>query len=66
MSHRQNAGQNLCIKVANKSSKNVAKFKYLGMTVINHNDIHEEIKRRSNSGNARYHAVQDLLSFCLI
>jgi hypothetical protein len=33
VSHQQNAGQNHDVKIANRSSKNVAQFKYLGMTV---------------------------------
>jgi hypothetical protein len=33
--HHQHAGQNYNIKVANKSSENVAKFKYLGMALSN-------------------------------
>jgi hypothetical protein len=34
----------------------------LGRTVTNQNFIHEEIKSRLNSGNACYHAVQNILS----
>jgi hypothetical protein len=35
--------------------KNLAEFKYLGKTVANQNRIHEEIKSRLNSQNARCH-----------
>jgi hypothetical protein len=38
----------------------------LGTTVINHNLIQEEIKRRLNSGNTCYHSVQNILSFRLL
>jgi hypothetical protein len=40
----------------------VSQFKYLGTTVTHQNLIHEEIKRRLNSGNACYHSVQNLSS----
>jgi hypothetical protein len=33
--------------------------------LTNHNLIREEINRRLNFGNACYHSVQNLLSFCL-
>jgi hypothetical protein len=45
LSRHQNAGQNYNIKIANRSFENMARFKYLGMTVISHNLIEEEIKR---------------------
>jgi hypothetical protein len=55
LSHHQNAGQNHNIKIGDRSFENVARFKYLGTTVINQDLIREEIKRRLNSGNACYH-----------
>jgi hypothetical protein len=66
VSRYQNAGQNREIKIGNKSFENVSQFKYLGTTVTNQNLIQEEIKGRLNSGNACYHSVQNLLSFCLL
>jgi hypothetical protein len=59
-------GQRHSIKIANMSSENVAKFKYMGTTLTDQNCIHEEIKSRLNSGNACYHSVQSLLSSCLL
>jgi hypothetical protein len=52
MHHHPNSGQNQNIRIANESFENVAKFKYLGMTLTYQNDIHDEIKSRLNSGNA--------------
>jgi hypothetical protein len=66
MSRYPNSGQNQNIRTANESFENVAKFKYLGTTLINQNDIHDEIKSRLNSGNACYYSVQNLLSSRLI
>jgi hypothetical protein len=62
----QNSGHNQNIRTANESFENVAKFKYLGTTLTNQNDIHDEIKSRLNSGNASYHSVQNLLASLLI
>jgi hypothetical protein len=62
MSRYPNSGQNQNIRITNESFGNVAKFKYLGTTLINQNDIQDEIKSRLNSGNACYHSVQNLLS----
>jgi hypothetical protein len=42
MSRHQTAGQSNYIRVANKSFKKVAKFKYLGATLTDQNCIHEE------------------------
>jgi hypothetical protein len=52
MSHHLNSWQNQNIRIGNESFENVAKFKYLGKTLTNKNDIRDEIKNRLNSGNA--------------
>jgi hypothetical protein len=64
LSHRRNAGPNRHIKIENRSFENVLllHFKYLGTTLINQNLIQDEIKRRSDSGTACCHSVQNLLS----
>jgi hypothetical protein len=62
VSCHQNAGQNHNIKIANRSSENVVKFKCLRMTVTNKNFTYEEIKSRLDLGNACYHSIQNLLS----
>jgi archaellum component FlaC len=66
MSRHQNSGQNQNIRITNESFENVAEFKYLGTTLTNQKDIHDEIKSRLNSGNACYYSVQNLLSSRLI
>jgi hypothetical protein len=50
----------------NNKTKILAKFKYLGTTLTNQNDIHDEIKIRLNSGNACSYTVKNLLFSGLI
>jgi len=42
------------------------KFKHLGTTVTNQNEIHKEIKITLNLGYACYHSVQNLSSSHII
>jgi hypothetical protein len=46
MSRHQNSGQNQNTMIANESFENVEKFKYLGTTLTNQNDSHDDIKSR--------------------
>jgi hypothetical protein len=41
MSRHQNSGQTQNIRTANESFENMAKFKYLGTTLTDQNDIHD-------------------------
>ena len=38
------------------------KFRYLGVTVTNTNDIRENIKRRINKGNTCYYSLEKILA----
>jgi hypothetical protein len=66
MSRDQNAGQMSNIEIRNKSFETAEQFKCLGITLMNQNSIHAEIKSRLKSGNACYHSVQNLLSSSLL
>jgi hypothetical protein len=61
MSRHPNSGQNENVRIANELFEKAEKFKYSGTTLMNQNDIHDEIKSRLNMGNARYYSVQNLL-----
>jgi len=54
------------MKTDNSAFERVEEFKYLGTSLTNQNSIQEEIKSRLKSGNACYHAVQNLLFSCLL
>jgi hypothetical protein len=66
LSRHQNVVQKHDIKTANRFFENVAQFKYLETKVTNKSFIHEEIKRRLNSGKTCYHSVQNRLSCRLL
>jgi hypothetical protein len=66
MSRSQKIGQKHSTEIGNRSFEEMAKFKYLGMTLTDQKCMHEKIKSRLNSGNACYHSVQSVLSPCLL
>ena len=61
-SRHQNVIQNQHIVIGNLSFENVEKFRYLGVTVTNTNDLREEVKRRINMGYACYYSLEKILS----
>ena len=61
ISRHQNLIKNKNIEIRNFSFENVEKFRYLGVTVTNTNDMREEIKRRINMGNACYYSLEKFL-----
>ena len=63
---QQNIVQNQNIVIENLSFEKVEKFKYLGVTVTNTNDIRKDIKCRINVGNACYYSLEEILSFHLL
>ena len=46
--------------------ENMEKFKYLGVTITNTNDIRKQVERRINVGNECYYSLENILSFCLL
>jgi hypothetical protein len=66
MSCYQKTGKTHGIKIVNRSFEAVAKFKYFRTRLMDHSCMQEEIKGRTNSGNACYHSVQCLLSSGLL
>jgi hypothetical protein len=62
VSRHLNSGENQNIRIANESFQIVAKFRYLGTTLTNQNEIHDEMKSGLNSGNACCYSAQNLFS----
>jgi hypothetical protein len=66
MLRSQKVGQKHRIKIVNRSFEDLAKLKYLGITLTDQNCMHEEIKSRLNLCYACYYLVQSLLSSHLL
>jgi hypothetical protein len=52
------------MKIANKSFKNVGRFRHLGMMLTDHNYMHEEMKIRMQCGIANSPLVQNYNFAC--
>ena len=52
--------------IGNLSFENMEKFRYLGITVTNTNDIRDDIQRRINMENACYYSLEKILSSRLL
>ena len=65
-SRHKNILQTQNIVIENLPFENVEKFKYLGVTVTNTNNIHKEIKCRINMRNACYYSLEKVLSSHLL
>ena len=57
-SHHQNVVQNQNIVIENLSFEKVEKFKYLGITVTNTNNIREEFKCRKTWEISCYYSLE--------
>jgi len=64
--HHWNAGQNHNLVIVNKSTANVAKFKYLRMPLTNQNCVCGKIQNRLSVVYACCHSVQHFWSLCLL
>jgi hypothetical protein len=60
MTRNQDQQQNHNATICNESLENVSECKYLGTTVINRDEVHDEI-RRISSENTYYYSTQNLL-----
>jgi hypothetical protein len=51
--------------IRNKTREDIYDLKYIGITITNSNESHDEIRGRINSGNACHHSVRKLYIICL-